>query len=266
MRIGVIGANGFIGRNLCQVLLENESNSVYRWTRPLNGNFLMEQDRERYLRMNFDLVFQLAWTNVEDLTYRNHRLNESYAIASSQFALSCHVKGIKSVLLGSTITDDSLASDNYVESKRLLDRRIRELSSPFVSLVKPPVVFSIRDRRPHLIRQFVSWIEEGNSADSFVPLTPSAVIEVIEVRDLARALLQIGKSKMRSGVFTVTSGLHVTVSEFVKQLRRQIDGCPAECLPSVTVKESTTMSDSFLIYSNKDTLAFFSKTSILPPN
>lgn len=258
MHIGIVGSQGFIGRNLCDVLQRQNSHKVYKWMRPKDGDFLIEEHRERFLGLKFDLVFQLAWTNVNDPKYRTQSDNRLYALASINFAHACQLRGTKLVLMSSSITNHEYISDNYTKSKRFLEDIIRESSFDNVSLVKPTIVFSIEERRPHLLRQFISWIESGKTRDTFEIKTPSELIEVIEVRDLAISLTSFINSDFIPGIYKITSGFRVTVEQFIQQLSDYLNGLTSHLLPESTFVKSTSLNSEQVVYSRSETLKFFS--------
>jgi nucleoside-diphosphate-sugar epimerase len=262
LNVGIVGADGFIGRYLTAEL-SRKGYQVIAWNREKHGSFLLESDRKNFLRNNdLDIVYQLAWVNVNNPNYRQESANFDYARASIELALDCHARKIKCVLLGSTYADLESNTEPYSTSKRNLQIELREISPSHIFLAKPTYVFSLEDLRPHLFKQFVNWLESSKKTQPFELINADFQIDLIHVKDVANALLFFVNNGLNYREYLLTSGFSISVKDVVEFLSNKLNGF-SNGINTSKLCQSGNLNAGSKIISNRETFNFFGLNGIL---
>lgn len=219
MKIGIIGSSGFIGRYLFNEFLSQSTNDITTWKRATCGDFLSKESQNTFLQSTtFDLIYLLAWTSVEDISYRANPANFKYAQATVDFISNCLDNSVNVVVLGTSPDSNVGLNDEYSIAKSFLHSFVSSLNSDRVSLVKPTFVFSVEEKRPHLFRSVINWIQAGKNIDNFPLRTPHQFIDLIHVKDVAECLYHFSKVASRPRDLVLASGISVTVKDVARLL------------------------------------------------
>lgn len=257
MKIGLIGSSGFIGRNLRLLLNNNPKVTIIDWNRDKHGNFLILNDRNSFLNQyTFDMIYQLSWTNINDSNYRLNMNNKLFADATLDFVYRCIEREIRIVAIGTHQDSELSESDIYLSSKEFLLKSILDMNSNLVSLIRPTFVFSIEDRRPHLFRSFIRWLETGNDINTFSIKSPEKMLDLIHVCDVANALAEFSRSFNFGNFYTLASGYSISVENAIKFLNDFINHSETYVLQS-KITYSEFASEQNVIISNEYTKRFF---------
>lgn len=225
MKIGIIGATGFIGSHLCDVYSNHRENQISSWNRVMHGSFLSMKDRIRFIEStNFDLIYQLAWTPIENPSYRQDVHNDDFKLATLDLVMRCLSKGIRVIVMGTHLSETNVSTDRYFAAKSSLGKHLAEINSPLVTLVRPTFVFSIDHHRPHLFRSFIEMIQRGDKAQDFVLTSPQQEIDLIHVKDVAEVLFEVGQGSTVSHDFIVCSGFTISVEHAITRLHHLLVG------------------------------------------
>jgi nucleoside-diphosphate-sugar epimerase len=260
--VGVIGGSGFIGRHLCNLISNHSEDTLVIWSRESHGDFLSRENRETFLdSYELNLLYQLSWTTIEDDNYRRSPQNALFAEATLDLVRSCIQRGLQIIVVGTASQRIISEKDEYLKSKEVLRSAILELNEVGVTLVRPTFVFSIEDRRPHLFRTFMKWIEEGNSAADFPINFPKTEIDFVHVEDVAESLYHVPKELAHHSEVIIASGLSLSVYDAVKTLNQKLIGSVTS---TISVPFSSTPLDPKVATStlNQSTLRFFGLTKI----
>jgi len=215
LNVAIVGACGFIGRHLRRLIEGRMGVQLQVWNRSSHGNFLSRDDREAFIGTEPELVFQCAWTTIENTNYRFDESNYSFAEANLDFVRSCSSRGIKTVSLGTNVPHGPMSTQPYFKSKEILEQGIVAESSGIAKLVKPTFVFSFTEGRPHICRQVSEWIRQGKSITDFVLHDPSGLHDFIEVRDVAEGLFKIAFQQSSTTSIVLRSGTSLRLKDFV---------------------------------------------------
>lgn len=262
MIVGVIGGSGFIGRHLCNLISNHLEDTLVVWSRKSHGDFLSKENRETFLDSNeLNLLYQLSWTTIEDENYRQSPQNALFAEATVDLVRSCIQRGLQIIVIGTASPKIVGEKDEYLKSKEMLRNAILELDKVGVTLVRPTFVFSIEERRPHLFRTFMKWVEEGNNAADFPINFPKTEIDLVHVEDVAESLYHVANQLAHHSEVIIASGLSLSVYDAVKTLNQKLSGSVTS---TISVPFSLTSFDPKVATStlNQNTLQFFGLTQI----
>lgn len=262
MIVGVIGGSGFIGRHLCNLISNHLEDTLVVWNRKSHGDFLSKENRETFLDSNeLNLLYQLSWTTIEDENYRQNPQNALFAEATVDLVKSCIKRDLQIIVIGTASPKIVSEKDEYLKSKEMLRNAILELDKVGVTLVRPTFVFSIEERRPHLFRTFMKWVEEGNNAADFPINFPKTEIDLVHVKDVAESLYQVANQLAHHSEVIIASGLSLSVYDAVKTLNQKLSGSVTS---TISVPFSSTSFDSKVatLILNQNTLQFFGLTQI----
>lgn len=214
MKICIIGASGFVGKYLVSLFLSEPTFDISVWNRKIDGDFLNTQDQYNFFQKNhFNVVINLAWNSINDRNYRDSLENQKYSSAAINFTKLCPTT-TKLIHLSSIFADDPSNMDNYSISKRILQQEILNLDLSNVIIVKPQYIFSIEERRPHIVGNYIEHL--FNPKIEFKINNPNLSIDFTHVKDIAEALKLISVNTLKSNLLYISSGLNIKVSEFLK--------------------------------------------------
>ena len=256
IRIGIIGSNGFIGRYVKSILQKDSSKIIILWDRNYHGDFLTSESRESFLNLHkFDLIYQLAWVNIEDDKYRSNPSNLLFAHATVDFISSCLERGIRMVVMGTHQNPEDDSLDLYLTSKKILKSFVEQIQSDLVHYMSPTFVFSIKDRRPHLFRSFIDSVGKGYLGTQLNLNTPDMEIDLIHVRDVAECLVEISSESIKAGSYIIASGLTTRVDVALAYLRVYLKLTNTAILPTCLLTSFNT-SEKHLLF-NRFTQLFY---------
>lgn len=262
MIVGVIGGSGFIGRHLCNLISNHIEDTLVVWSRKSHGDFLSKKNREAFLDSNeLNVLYQLSWTTIEDGDYRQSPKNALFAEATVDLVRSCIQRGLQIIVIGTASPRIISEKDEYLKSKEMLRNAILEMDKVGVTLVRPTFVFSIEERRPHLFRTFIKWVEDGNNATEFPINFPKTEIDLVHVKDVAESLYHVANQSVHYSEVIIASGLSLSIYEVVQTLKQKLSGSVTS---TISVPFSSTPLDPKVptLTLNKNTLQFFGHTQI----
>jgi nucleoside-diphosphate-sugar epimerase len=221
LQILVLGGSGFIGRRAVVALRHRMPGvDLTVWSRNDHGDLLDPGAVRRVLAdVRPECVLNLAWTSTAERGYRDNPENERWVDACAELVHESRRQGLHLVLTGSALDDstEEPVDSPYRKAKGDLRNRVASLiSRGEVTWLRPHYVISIADRRPSLLRDFMT----ANPSSSFRPLTPDAYHDFVDVQDVGSAIaaivdrsltgmVEIGSGKMRSvDEVLVAVGLH----------------------------------------------------------
>lgn len=257
MKVGIIGSSGFIGRNLCDLFVKNSRGEIVVWNRKVHGNFLSKKDREIFLDSNeLNLVYQLAWASIEDEKYRQNPQNVFFTEATIEFVNSCIQRELRTIVIGTASKTMADLNDEYLRSKEVLRNGILEINNSWVTLARPTFVFSIEERRPHIFRTFMKWLEHGHKLEDFPMNYPKREIDFVHVRDVAESLYRFADDSLCHSEVVIGSGLSISIKDAIRLLHQHFVGSSASTFPipfSPTMFDPNTVTLTF----NANTLRFY---------
>jgi nucleoside-diphosphate-sugar epimerase len=263
MHIGIIGANGFIGSYLHQRIKNQTLHTVTCWDRSLHGDFLSKKSRERFVNLNsFDIIFQLAWSSIDNVNYRYHPENLLFSEATIDFVELCILRRTKVVVLGTDAENEDFARDEYLTAKMSLFESVSAIKSPLIYFVRPTYVFSIEHRRPHLFRLYIDWVENNGQGKGFPLRSPTQVIDLIHVKDVADSLFYIATEIREGAFYTVASGISVSVQQALNFLKFNLNKSISHTSFSVPLKTKLKPGMNYLLFNNHS-LPFFRQSDLL---
>lgn len=260
MKVGVIGGSGFIGRHLCNLISNHLEDTLVVWNRKSHGDFLSKENREAFLDLNdLDLVYQLSWASIEDANYRQNSQNALFMEATMDMAKSCIQRGLHIIVIGTASSTMTNEKDEYLKSKEILRNSILELDNVGITLVRPTFIFSIEERRPHLFRAFMQWLEQGNNVGDFPIISPNTEIDFVHVRDVAESLYHVANLLDNHSEIIIASGLSISVYDAIQTLNQKFIDSLTITIP---VPYTPTLFDPNVatLTANKNTLQFFGLT------
>ena len=257
MRIAIIGASGFIGRHLYELFASHPDTTIVVWNRHFHGDFLSRENREKFLDLNhLDLIYQLAWTSIEDDNYRQNLENTFFAEATIDFVESCLRRNLRIVVIGTQVNEEVSSSDRYHSAKAYLWDCISQFPPNLIFYIRPTYVFSLQELRPHLFKSFLGWINEGKKPEDFLLRSPRKLIDLIHVKDVAECLFRIYTHPSLGINVTVASGLSLSVENIIEFLNKRI--VESDVLSPLSEYERTKFSSSEnFVLLNRNTLSFF---------
>jgi len=222
----ITGASGFIGSNLLKSLSADALNHYQIWNQGVMGSLLIKENREAQLnRINPKVVIHLAWSSTSTENYENSSENYIWGEMAVDFAEECAERSLRFVTLGSGVEDDISelrGRTPYAIAKNTIRGKLS--SEPLVnhiSYLRPDFIFSIKDQRPRLLREFMlkkqSLIE--------VIRNPHHYEKFIHIDDVVSALILVVKHDL-NGIFELNGGVNSTVSDFVNIVNLHLGGKP----------------------------------------
>jgi len=242
-KIIVTGANGFIGKNLCEVL-SNSGRSVIKVVRKKNEDYSLSQHIcelgenliPDYLFDGVETVFHLAGITNDENTFKNEKdfFNINVA-ASEQIALTAAARGVKKFIFissvkagGKPIPNKCMTEKNqglpdgiYGKSKREAEIKLMEIakkSKMNVSIVRPAVVYGPG------VKGNLKKMAEGIKKGWFPPLPEIGNRKsMIHVSDLVDLLLIVEKNHLSNGeIFIATDGNNYSSNQIYNAIRKSL--------------------------------------------
>lgn len=227
--IAVVGATGFIGQEITS-RFRSSNWEVYEYSRHHVSensrlNLLDESTWEAVFESGIpDIVLSTAW-HTEHASFWSSSLNVDYSIATSKFAKYCMERKIKKfVALGSMSEYGSTNSlvAKEVEVKELSDLYSRKKIDTFKELLMlsnyyhVPVqwlrifqAFGPKEKKDRLLPSLLSSLRKS---ESFILLTPLNILDWIDVRDIASAVLW-SVTKLDDSLIDIGTGIPTSVAE-----------------------------------------------------
>ncbi len=257
MRIGIIGASGFIGRHLCELFSNHSENTIIVWNRHSHGDFLSKENREKFLDSNhLDLIYQLAWTSIENVNYRQNPQNIFFAEATIDLVESCLRRSSRIIIIGTQFNDEIPSIDKYQSAKAFLWDSISQFPPDLIFYIRPTYIFSLPELRPHLFRSFLGWVYEGKKPENFLLRSPRKQIDLIHVKDVAESLFRISTHLSLGTNVTIASGLSLSVENIIRFLETRIVESD-EMLPLSEYTRTKFLPSENVLLFNRNTLSFF---------
>lgn len=232
VRVVVTGATGFLGQRLCDALLKTPAH-VVTWSREVDGSLLSaDAAKLREVLEGCDAVVHCAWASTAATDYASDPDNHKWTAATLDLADQVHASGAYLLALGSVFDRQSRESSQvrtvYGDSKVALREGLQErLTEGYrIGLLSPGYIFSPRDARPSVIRDFLR--AKGSLS---VVREPDAFHDFVHVDDVVAALSHTLWAE-RVGVLEYGLGLKHTVSQLLRGLDRHDPPCDGLCNPS----------------------------------
>jgi nucleoside-diphosphate-sugar epimerase len=161
-----------------------------------------------------DVIVHLAWASTTSKNYRDNLENYSWFIATSNLADYCIKNNIWFITLGSALDAEPknlFERSPYEISKTLLRNELdTKYSSGLITLVRPEYIFSISERRPRVVRDFLS--AQPNVFE--VVREPDKYIKFIHIDDVAMAIAVILEGELK-GFVDVGGAALILISDFL---------------------------------------------------
>ena len=219
MTILVVGAGGFIGRHIVD-LLDSTSNGwsteLVLWRQEEHGSLLERSNTDAVLdALRPSAVINLAWAPTGRDQYERDTLNHLWAEKSLEFALSATRHCRHYITFGSAAELTAASETPYAEAKRHLLNSIKMLLPPDTwTWLRPQWVYSWDGRRPRLLAAARAAMDSGRE---FSPKTATALHDFIEVRDVSTAALATLNHRLK-GELNIATGVELSVDTFLRSL------------------------------------------------
>jgi nucleoside-diphosphate-sugar epimerase len=222
----VTGSTGFIGSNFLNSPDAPFLGNVQKWNKQIMGTLLEGKNR----KLQLDLlkprnVIHLAWASTSDPNYDQKSENFQWGQATVAFAQECFDRNIRFITIGSAIeeyTTEPKVRTPYADAKNMIRREL--ISGPIVenvSYLKPSYIFSIKDQRPRLMKDFLS---NGEKPIDYVR-NPGMYEEFIHIDDLTLGLHTVLHAEVR-GFIDLGGGIRASVSDFINTVSLNLGGKP----------------------------------------
>ena len=198
-RVLIIGASGFIGRNI----LNRESENSYFTLKDVD---LLQRDSvgkviEVAQKNRCELILSLAWKSNSQNTYEVGKEHDLWADTTFDLAKACTDNQIHFVGVGSCLDNQAIPLSNYeIAKQRVRNRILNELTGKEWTWVRPFWIYSKSGSHPRLLREFLNC-----DSESFKLRSGSSKRDFIDILDVATAFDVICRIKPR-GVVDVGSG------------------------------------------------------------
>ena len=244
MKILMIGMNGFLGRNLSEIIKhENfEILSVVRKSNFKTKNFkvirddifnLKNKNFEKIKKFKPDVVVNLAWTGIPDYSFKNSLKN--FISHINFFEKIKDIISIKKyIMIGSSW-------EYYPNSGKCSEKNKMNFSSPFgwaKNSIYSYINQKIINKRTNFIWLRVFFIYgKYQKNKSLIPhiisnlkknkrpkiLTPNAKNDFIYVDDVCNAIILSIKKKNMTGIFNIGFGKLIMVNDIYNLILKKLD-------------------------------------------
>jgi nucleoside-diphosphate-sugar epimerase len=212
-RVLIIGASGFIGRNILNI----ESENSYIALKEVD---LLQRDSvtkvlEAAQKNRCELILSLAWKSNSQNTYEVGEEHDHWANTTFELAKACIDNQIHFVGVGSCLDNQVNPVSNYeIGKQRVRNRILKELSDKEWTWVRPFWIYSKSGSHPRLLREFLNC-----DSESFNLRSGSSKRDFIDILDVATAFDVICKFKP-SGVVDVGSGFLTSNLSLLMKMRQ----------------------------------------------
>ena len=238
----ITGGSGFVGRNLIKLLktTSDDKFDIHIWCRDKMGSILDTSNTNYWIKkIGPDVIVHLAWAPITDKNYRDNPENYSWFIASANLADYCIKNNIWFITLSSALDAEPknlFERSPYEISKTLLRNDLNsKYSSGLITLVRPEYIFSIMERKPRVLEDFL-----GKQSNIFeVVREPDRYIKFIHIDDVVMAIAVVLGGKLK-GFVDLGGAALIRISDFLNVVSLSL-GLPLSYIwrdNSVTVQKS----------------------------
>ena len=213
-KVLILGAGGFIGRHLVEVLCRQQHLNI----EILKQKVILEDYEStvnQVLAQKPDLVLQLAWSASSTPNYRDDATNEIWERFTVDLANACKNSGIGFLGVGSEVEIMPNMTDPYSLSKQRTFGILRNsILRHEITWARLGYVFDVTSESPALIKEICSA-----KRDKREPLIRNFNVshDFVHVKDVAQALSLIVMHQ-EHGLFEVGSGKTHSVKEVAERL------------------------------------------------
>lgn len=236
MHIVLTGANGFIGRNVLNILLKKK----HKVTILIRDRGKLKKFCHKNLKVilsniyedkkiinkipKADILIHLAWQNLTDF---NNKIHITKNVNSNYFFIKkCISKGIKNILVTGTCLEYGLRegclgekmfsrpNTYYGKSKYKLYSKLNKINNINLKWLRLFYIYGEGDSKNNLYTQLINSIKQKKT---FKMSKGDQLRDFIEVKSLSNLIHKISQSKM-NGIFNCCSGKPVSVLNFVKSI------------------------------------------------
>jgi len=223
MTLLIVGSSGLVGRHVVAALpVEDARDTIVRWCRDRDGDFLNTRDRRETLRrFRPNKVLQLGWANTGIPSYEFHPDHDSWMKATAEFIGETREAdawiGVVSSVADSR--DSPTGMSPYRRAKMELRERFAHLGNDEgVALFRPSYLFSQFALRPRVLRDLLLHPDPL----SFKFDSPDRKHDFIHAIDAGSGIVQAMKHGC-SGEINVCTGRLISVREFAGAILNDVE-------------------------------------------
>lgn len=213
-KVLILGAGGFIGRHLLEVLSQGQHRNI----EILKQKVILEDydsTVNQVLEQQADLVLQLAWTASSTPNYRHESTNLLWSRFTIQLANRCREVDLPFMGIGSGVETLLAPKDLYSSSKRDTFLGLEQkIAQDEIAWARLGYVFDEISESPSVVREICTSLRNGTQPRLS---DPDAEHDFVHVRDVANGIIKIIENNGR-GLYEIGSGQSRSVSELARAL------------------------------------------------
>src|SRR5262245_31624396 len=217
MKLLILGGTLFLGRHLIEAALARGHTLTLFNRGQTNPDLFPDVEKLRGDRGgNLDALAKRRWDAVIDTSgYVSHKVRASAERLADAVDLYVFISSISVysdfsrpgldetapvARLAAGVTEDEGDGETYGARKVLCEEAVRKILPDQTLIVRPGIIVGPHDP----LGRFTYWVRRvAQGGEVLAPAPPDAAIQLIDVRDLARWIIQLVEQK-RAGIFNAT--------------------------------------------------------------